>query len=56
MCITFHFYLERFIDHSITTVEKRSHRFEGEWGGVYRKVWRNEREGRDVVIKPWSQK
>lgn len=37
--------------YAITTSEKRSHEFEGEWGGVYGRFWRKEREGINVVIK-----
>lgn len=37
---------------AITISEKRKgHEFEGEWGGAKRRVWREEREARDVVIK-----
>lgn len=35
---------------SITISEKRSQEFEGEQGGLYGKVWRGEKEGRNVLI------
>ena len=55
MYITFYFHLERFIDHSITTDEKRGHEFEGDQEGYMRYL--EERRGRkNVVIKTWSQK
>lgn len=37
--------------HSIAISEKRGHELEGEWGGVYGKVWKEERKERNVVIK-----
>lgn len=36
--------------HTITTGEELSHEFEGDWGGIYGGVWREEREGRKVII------
>lgn len=35
----------------ITVYEKRDHQFEGEWRKVCRKLWKDEREGRDAIIK-----
>lgn len=36
--------------HTFTYVhEKRGHEFEGEWGGVYERVWSEEWEKRHVV-------
>lgn len=36
--------------HVITGREqKRSHEFEGMWGGVYGRAWREKREGRNAV-------
>ena len=32
-------------------VIKRGHEFEREKGGIYGRVWREEREGRNVIIK-----
>lgn len=37
--------------HALTISEKRSYEFEGEWGEAYRTVWKEEREGRNVLIK-----
>lgn len=34
--------------------EKIGHEFE--WGGIYGKIWKNEREGRNVIIKLWFRK
>lgn len=30
--------------YAITNDDKRSHEFEGEWGGVYGSIWMEERE------------
>lgn len=30
---------------------KGGHEFEGQWGGFYKRVWREERSGKTVVIK-----
>lgn len=37
--------------HTVTIRDKRGHEFAGEWGGVHRRVWREERLERNVVIK-----
>jgi hypothetical protein len=29
---------------------KRGHEFEGEWGGVYERVWREEEKGRNDIV------
>lgn len=39
--------------HAITIL--RLHEFEGQWRGVYMRVWMEEREGRHIVIKLQSQ-
>lgn len=36
--------------HAITTNDRRGHQFEQELGGVYRQVWSDEREKKNVVI------
>lgn len=36
--------------HAITLTEKRGLEFEGEWGGIHGSVWREEIEGRNVVL------
>lgn len=36
--------------HAIKINEKRGYKFEGEWGGLYKRVWREERERRNVII------
>jgi hypothetical protein len=40
----------------ILTIKRRGHEFEGKWEGVSGRVWRGEREGRNVVIMLYSQK
>lgn len=37
--------------HVITTDEKCEEEFEGGWGGVQERVWREEKEGRNIEIK-----
>lgn len=37
-------------------MKKRGHGFETEWRGAYGKVWIEEREGRNAVVKIQSQK
>lgn len=34
--------------YAITICDKRGHKFKGEW--IYEKGWREEREGRGVII------
>lgn len=36
--------------------EKGGHEIEGEWGGVYERVWREEGEGRNIISKLQTQK
>lgn len=36
--------------HTKIIKEKTGHEFERKHGGLYRKVWREERQGRNVVI------
>lgn len=39
--------------HAITIDEKRDHKFEGVWGGLYDRVWRWGIEDRNVIkIQP----
>lgn len=52
-------YMHIYVDtsmHTVTTDEKRSYEFEGEWIGIYGRVWREEKEERNVVIKVLSKK
>jgi hypothetical protein len=35
--------------HAITSA-KRSHEFEGEWGGIYGRTWREDKEERTVTV------
>jgi hypothetical protein len=37
--------------YAITISKKRGYKFEGEQGVVYEKVWREQTEGRNAVIK-----
>jgi hypothetical protein len=37
-------------------VKKRGHEFEGAWGEMYERVWREESEGRNAAFKIQSQK
>ena len=37
--------------YTVTISEKRGLEFEGEWGGAYGRIWMEEGEGRNVVIK-----
>ena len=41
--------------HTITINEKRAHKL-GEQGGIHARVWREEREGRNIVTNLQSQK
>ena len=36
--------------HAITINEKRGHDFEGGWGGLHGRAWREGSEGRNVVV------
>lgn len=37
-------------------MKKSGHEFGGEWGGIYRKVWWDEKEGISFAIKLYSEK
>lgn len=37
-------------------MKKSGHDFGGEWGGIYRKVWWDEKEGISFAIKLYSEK
>lgn len=37
--------------HTMTFSGKRGHHSEGEWGGIHGRVWRQEMEGGNNVIK-----
>lgn len=45
-----------FGNNSIAISGNRGHGFEGEWGGVYGRVWREKRGGRNVIITLKYQK
>lgn len=36
--------------HVITFDETRSHKFEGQQGGVYERIWRDEKKRRNIII------
>jgi thymidylate synthase len=48
-------YTHKYICAYNNNCEKRDHRYEGDLGGAYGKVWRKEREEGNVVIKIKSQ-
>lgn len=37
--------------HEVTNSEKGGHKFEGEWEGIYKKAWEEERKGINAPIK-----